>query len=806
MWLSLPDLRIRRWHAGTWIDEASGGPRTADAYCEDASGRIWIADVDRCLWCREAGVWKSWRIPQTMESRVNSISAGPDGTLWLASYRAGVCGFRDGGFFEPRTGSEVLHDLTENVLADRDGGLWLGSSTNGLYSLTPQHVSLATLEGPDAHSAANFIGSLVETSPGAFMIGSQGRGLFRWEAGRSEPVSELGGLNRGLFGNSMARTLDGVIWAGTGRGLFAFGPDGRLIQRSRETSALPDVWEVCSDANGGLWVGRGNGELQHLTDKPSKVDYGGKSANPVKGLAVAPDGALWIGTRGNGLFRMKDGKSRRFGVNDGLLSEVIRALYFSADGILWVGTAGGGLAVLQDDHFCSFTTDDGLPDDIISQMTEDAAGRLWLGTNRGLAVLEKPELDNVRRGIRLPLHPTLINRADGLVSEECTIVPPVHMHDGRMAFATTHGFALLQPGEFHAETRTPPVFIERVIANGSDTPPTNGFLPLPPGLERLEIEFTGLHFAAAGRLRFRSRLIGVDRQWSAASPMRRVEYRHLAPGTYRFEVSSAIGNGPWAPVPTRLEIVLAPHFWQTLWFQGTAVLAALGLAAAFTRWLERTRARRKIVALRREHAIQDERARIARDLHDDVGSSLTQVALLSELAATDLTERPEQARDHINEIFTTAKDLTRSLDEIVWAVNPAQDTLERFAAFLGTYVQGYARSAGLTARIEMPGVIPAMAVSSPLRHHLYLATKEALHNVVKHSGAAEIRFRLIPEPAAIRLVIEDNGHGFGGNSHGAGDGLHNLTKRLAQIGGSCSHHSAPGRGTIVEFFAPLSSE
>jgi signal transduction histidine kinase len=282
-----------------------------------------------------------------------------------------------------------------------------------------------------------------------------------------------------------------------------------------------------------------------------------------------------------------------------------------------------------------------------------------------------------------------------------------------------------------------------------------------------------------------------------------VEYRNLGPGDYRFELSGSIGNGLWSQEPAFLEISVAPFFWQTQWFRIGSGLLVIGMVAAIARRRERLRTLVKIESLNREKAIDEERARIARDLHDDVGSSLTQMALLSELADSDLFERPEEARSHINEIFNTAKDVTRSLDEIVWAVNPAQDTLERFAAFLGTFVQGYARTAGLTSRIEIPSEIQPIAVASPIRHHLYLATKEVLHNVVKHAGASEIRLCLVTESSGIRLIIEDNGQGILDDPGEPGDGLSNLCKRLQQIGGSITHRPAEGRGTIVEMFAPL---
>jgi signal transduction histidine kinase/ligand-binding sensor domain-containing protein len=789
------------WKEGKWTAVTKDGPQSPHVFGEDDAGRLWIVDAKLRLWCRESSGWKSWQLPAFISGRASSLSIAPDGTIWIACYRSGVCGFREGKFIEPRTDGEKFLDLAEVVHATPDGVLWMGSSTSGLYSLVPRRVELATLDGPAANRGANFIGGLAEISPGRFMVGTQGHGLFRWSQGHTEEVWEIAGVYRGLFANVVMRDRADTVWAGTAYGLHRFGdppvsPPPMLLTGS--------VWDLCEDGAGGIWIGLGNGELHHLTadGKSAKINDG--DGVPIKGLARGSDGRLWVGTRGAGLFRQKeDGQFEHLGVQDGLGSEVIRLVAAEEDGTVWVGTGGGGLSVLRGGRFHTVTTADGLPDDIVSQVHVASDGRLWLGTNRGIALFEKEDVAALKSGKSGPFHPVVINRDDGLIAEECTIVPPVPMSDGRLAFATTHGFAMLKPADFSAETTTPPVFIERVRANGTIIEPVGGKLELPPGLERLEIEFTGLHFAAPKRLQFRNRLKGLEEDWGSGGTQRRVEYRNLAPGDYRFELAGSIGNGLWTPQPATLDITLAPHFWQTAWFKIAVGLSSLGLVAAIARTIERARARRKIEALKREQAIQAERARIARDLHDDVGASLTQVALLSELADSDLDAEPELARSHINEIFTTAKEVTRSLDEIVWAVNPAQDTLERFAAFLGTFVQNYARTAGLNGRLDIPDELPDLALTSAIRHHLYLATKEALHNIVKHAGATEIRLRLIPSAKELTLLIEDNGRGLPERGRGEGDGLENFRKRLEQIGGTCVHRSVAGQGTTVQMRLPL---
>jgi signal transduction histidine kinase len=204
--------------------------------------------------------------------------------------------------------------------------------------------------------------------------------------------------------------------------------------------------------------------------------------------------------------------------------------------------------------------------------------------------------------------------------------------------------------------------------------------------------------------------------------------------------------------------------------------------------------------LEQETSLQRERARIAQDLHDDIGASLTHIALLSELAQKDF-EKPLEAKEHIDQIFRSARTVVRSLDQIVWTVNPKNDTLELFIALLCTYAPEYLRSASIRCRLDVPVDVPATPLPPEVRHHLYLAVKETLHNVVKHAAATEVWLRLRIEEDTITLIIEDNGCGFQMDDKVApdADGLENLKRRLSEIDGRFEQHSERGKGTTTTF-------
>jgi len=210
--------------------------------------------------------------------------------------------------------------------------------------------------------------------------------------------------------------------------------------------------------------------------------------------------------------------------------------------------------------------------------------------------------------------------------------------------------------------------------------------------------------------------------------------------------------------------------------------------------------------LEQQEALHRERARIAKDIHDDVGANLTQIALLGELAQQDRTE-PDKAADRMGKISGTARQAIKSLDEIVWAVNPRNDTLAHLIDYAGQFAVDFLRSAGIRCRLDFPEQPPARELSTDLRHNLFLVIKEALNNVAKHARATEVWLRASVTPDALKVVIEDNGCGFEKMPDDAiSDGLRNMRQRMEDIGGECRIESEPGGGTKVLVHLPWPDE
>jgi signal transduction histidine kinase len=294
-------------------------------------------------------------------------------------------------------------------------------------------------------------------------------------------------------------------------------------------------------------------------------------------------------------------------------------------------------------------------------------------------------------------------------------------------------------------------------------------------------------------------LLNADSAWSEATSDRSVSYINLGPGDYRFQVKASNHHNVWSPEPVEFAFSLAPHFWQTKAFyilSGVAVLAvAAGIQAYRLRWQHR------LMKLEQERALAAERARIARDLHDDLGTALTGLALELDVIGRD----PEPQPPVIHRLGQTAKrtrDLAERMREVVWSVNPRCDTVSSIASFLEQQIAQFLRADGIKIELDFPEDIPALPISGEARHELALGVREALTNVVRHAQATKVLLSLAIDKDWLLVTVKDNGRGLQPSGRN-GDGLRNMQDRLHSVGGTVEFSSGAGSGTTISFRLPL---
>lgn len=899
LWLAMergPVIRIGKDSFRVFTPEDGIFNRIALDIAEDGEGRIWIA--------YSRGVCRIEGDEVTSYGEQDGIPSGPhasiacdvDGQVWFSN-GSKIGRIRDGGFQLFRD----FGDKTVRISAAREAGLWLTVGSVVMVLNRQEHlVHVADLPNPVAVTAIH------EDRQHALWICSHGSGLFRL---KEKTIARIPTSHPWL--NCVAEDRDGNIWAGTtGGGLNLIMP--RVVELHGEESGLPftSIQSIDFDSSGRLWAVSQSGRVAwrdsdgwHPFEEP-------KGAGWANCVAADPEGGIWIGTRSEGLLRVRGDTRKSFGVADGLTSPIVRSLlaarngdvwiatdgpfrlhrlrdgrvsqvrhrdsikairalveaadgtvwfgtsdghlfqvdeaasaaefplegissirtlHATADGSLWIGYAGEGLGHIREGRHTLLTKSDGLFDDSISQIQGDPRGCLWITSNRGLFHVDVSGFLARSGSEESRLRCRIFGGSDGLPSFRPSRdfgPDSSKAREGDIMFSSGSGLVQVSPERFYSDSLPPAVVIEKVTVDGvvkalhraqtlrlpqvtgepADLSQPEPRIVLPPGPDRIVIDFCALNLASPENRGYRYRLTPLDKEWEDAGNRQTTNFTSLPAGEYLFHVIACNSSGVWNHGGATLRIVVQPFFWETWWFKlgGGAATALIAGGLVFLALMRSHRAQLREIAAAR--ALEQERSRIARDIHDDLGASLTRISLLSQSSPN-----PEDATTQavLGQIRDTSRHLMRAMDGVVWAIDPEHDSFDDLAIYLSTHAQDFLNVAGLSCRLNMPVDLPDFPLTAQIRHNVFLAFKEALNNVVKYADATEVRISLRPGDGFFLLTIQDNGKGIDPHAPiapgrpSAGSGLANMENRMRLIGGTCSVHSKPGEGTTVEFEVPM---
>jgi signal transduction histidine kinase/streptogramin lyase len=697
------------------------------------------------------------------------------------------------------------HEWIRCLSEDREGTLWAGAGNAGLVALRPGHVKM--FAPPDRWQGRVPL-SVSADREGSVWTTTEGAGLYRFLNGAWSHFGTESGLSN-QFDWCVSEDPQKRLWVGSwGNGMY-LATNGQFAPPPGLENILVPMPAILHTPEGVTWIGTANGLIRYQN---AVVQWFGEREGvklpDVRAIAETPDGVIWFGMLGGGLGRIQNGVLTQFGKPDGLASDYVQSLHACADGTLWIGTYGGGISRLKHGRFANFNSLNGLPDNFICGIQEDRQENLWISTHTGIFRVAKKSLEEFADGQSGQIQCQTFGKGEGMSSTECSggFQPSVcQTADGRIWFPTSAGLAVLDPNASLPPHRPVPVIIEAIQADGRDLDLTRtkaGPLKIPPGWERFEFRYTGLSFIDPEKIQFQYRLDNWEKKWEDAGSKRVVDYSYLPPGTYRFRVRASDSGANWDDNDAELGFTVLPHFWQTWWFYAGTTLLATAAVASVVWQVSRRRLRRRLEAAEHQQAVERERTRIAKDIHDHLGANLTRISLLSQSTHGDL-QNASQTAEQLERIYQTSRELTRSMDEIVWAVNPQHDTLDSLASYLGNFAQEYLGPLGIRCRLEVPLHLPHQPITAETRHNLFLAFKETLHNVVKHAAASEVTIFLDPTIEGFNLAVRDNGKGFDPATlperPGRGNGLKNLRQRLDKLGGRCEICSAAGRGTEVKF-------
>ncbi|WP_148707263.1 ligand-binding sensor domain-containing protein [Chitinophaga skermanii] len=505
-------------------------------------------------------------------------------------------------------------------------------------------------------------------------------------------------------------------------------------------------------------------------------------------------GNQYVGTR-NGLFMKpnNDASWQRVSIPD--VVEVY-SVNKNAHNQLLLGT-NRGLLVFDDKHqlikhYNSFDYPN-MANDFVYGVLLDDKDRVWVSHNKGISQINLASDEIIT-----------YDHQDGLQSNEFNKGAYFKSMDGELFFGGAKGVNGFYPRNFKNNNNVPRVIIKRldVVEKPFKSDTAISLLKrveLPYNQNTIAIEFVPIEYTNPQKNHVQYKLEGVDEDWLQASNTRTARYTNLRPGTYTFKVKASNNDGIWDNNYTTLEITIRVPFWQTLWFRFLLLLLVLGIAYYFSALYLDYKLRTEKLKLEKEQAVDQERARISSDMHDDLGSGLSTIRLLSEIAKRKIKD-PSQTNE-IERISSAAGELVDKMSEIIWAMNSSNDSLANLIAYMRSFGADFLEHAHIQVHFLIPETIPNVKLSGGTRRNIYLAVKESLHNVVKHAQATEVTVEILVGKN-LHITIHDNGKGFDPEKVRLfGNGLKNIQKRMQVVGGTAEITSQ--NGTIVNLDIPL---
>jgi signal transduction histidine kinase/ligand-binding sensor domain-containing protein len=722
---------------------------------EDSHDRLWIGTAGQGLFCYSGGQFKQ---VSPISSSIVCLLEDSQDNIWAGTRGGGLVRLRERQFFLHDLSSGLRNEYVRSLAEDKAGRVWLLTAEGGLgWWQDGVWHQLSEAEGWRNFDAT----CVLPASDGGVWISTSRRGLWRWFNGkvarheldnppREPPVDLL-------------EDRQGRLWMVTDNsGIYRLGEKRRNWHPMNEGLPSEHIRQIIQDEVGNLWAGDWEGAIARFQNEHWEMVRKPSGHGDAVRCMVATNGSVWIGTSAGGLLRLKNGQTKRVSVEEGL------------------------------------------PAACIQQLLLDGRGSLWGGTPHQLFRMSLNQLDMVMDGHERNVDAISYGRSDGLPDASFAnwCDPRSWRTDkGELWFATASGAIHFQPGDLR-ESKPPRALLEQTLLDSKPIS-TDLLKHLRPGPGRLEFRFTAPCLSAPERVRFRYQMSGLDGGWVDAGTTRTVTYASIPPGDHIFRVIACSPEGIWNLQEATVGLAVHPYFWQTNWFLATVAAALAGSAVWGIRLATVRRLSRRLESLRQQQAVDRERARIAQDIHDELGANLTSIGLLADMGTRHKTDPAAVSRELL-QISETARESVAAMDAIVWALNPRNDSLDNFANYVAQFTRDFFRPTQLRTRLELPTNLPSEPLSTETRHQLFLLVKESFNNVVRHAEASEVCLEIACNHSHMSLTISDNGKGLAGRAQGEGrDGMANLRERIERLGGTLWIESKNDKGTRLRFVLPV---
>lgn len=726
-----------------------------------------------------------FNIPLPGKHAVTDILEDLNGNLWLATTYGLMKIHPDNSWqlFSEKDG--LPSDDVRCIYEDNENNIWIGTSLGLAKLVTKNDIRIYPVK---QGLKSNNVSFLLPFTKNIFLLGN-------------ETGPQLYNSNKNLFSfvNSQ-HNFYYYDYIRNSRPLLFFGYDnliGKFDSANRVITdyILPDTQKsvvYCSlmDANGIIFSGTQEGLVIR---SGRKSYYENKLPYRITFLLIDKKGDLWAGTWSNGLFRIHyTNTNNKIEVivkdfSNLLPDKNIRCLFEDRKGNMWIGTRHSGIVQLINNDQEQYTVQNfdlrqGLMSNWARAITEDAKGCMWIGSNLGIDKLIP--VGNSFRVFNFSRVNNYFDNINEIITE----------NDNSLWLATGKGLVNIIDGE-REKTPPAPVYITSIKLSDTNfnynTHQPRTKVNLKYKQNQAEFEFSAPGFINEKQILYSYRLLGsADTSWSKPANMHIVSYASLQPGDYRFEVRTIGWNEEWG-TPANFEFIIRPPYWQTWWFYSLVGVFILSLLYAFYRY-----------RIRQVLKLQRVRNRIATDLHDDIGSTLTNINMLSEISRKNL-EHPREAEKFLYRITDEVTASSQALNDIIWSVNSRNDSMEEIFSRMRRYAAELFDNSKTIYLLSLDETVGGKKLNMEQRGDVYLIYKESMNNIFKHAEAGTVWIEVKWQNSKLHLKIEDDGKGFEPSIVSDRNGLRNIRFRTEKWKGSLHIKTAPGKGTIVEISMPV---
>ena len=768
---------------------------------EDGDGTLWFGTRGG-LTSLSDGSFRTFTSRDGLaEDRVRDLALTPDGSLWIAT-RGGLSLFRGGAFENYTEAQGLINNRIQSLSPDDEGGLWLGTeqgashfdgsefknytveqglSNNIIYATLfdrEKNIWFGTFGGGinlffgdhlknysmEQGLPNNVVTSITQDQGGNHWITTYGGGLSKFDGESFETYTEQ---QHGLVDNKVYTAMvDHLnrLFIGTRWGLSIY--DGNRFRNFDETELpyrkIRAIEQLQSHE--AYWLGTyGEGVLEYRDGSFTLMqEEHGLANNTVMSVEETQNGDIWLATYG-GVSRYRDGEFTNYTIRDGLPNNGVLNILESSDGRLWVSTFGG-IAYFEDGEFTAITEEEGLQDEVCYFIIEDREGTFWIGTNEGIIRFDFETYRQAdTREERLSTF-KLITQDQGLIANEMNAGASFIDREGVLWFGSVGGVTSYNPAEAPVNDVPPKIHIQQIRVSGEPVERRRG-LEVSSDNRNITIAFIGISFTAPEQVTYEYRLRGSGEGWQRTG-QRTVRYSAMLPGEYTFQVRAQNSDGVWSAETSTLTFQVLAPFWLRWWFILLVLLAVGGIVYLIYNYYR----------VRKMMEMERMRVRIASDLHDDVGSALTEIALQSDFLQA--TEADDELKQSLNQIGAQSRKIVSSLDDIVWSIDARNDTLGDLTDRMQDYLNNVLPDKEVYYEFDELDMDEKLDV--PMKENLYLIFKEAVNNIAKHSNADKVKVVLKNQDGKFDLYVHDNGRGTRGQRK-SGQGLQNMKMRADRI-------------------------